>query len=327
MVSPKSLIKACVVHGMGSAVMARLKLSAIHSKGALTILNLHRVCEHNVSAYEAFQPRLFDALLGWLKPRFQVLTFRDLAQFQLTDKPPLILSFDDGYLDFLDVAMPILAKHGMQANQNVVPGCIDSGKPPLNVLLQDFIGQAPDKLLRELELPGGVRLADTSDRMLVGRRASAVLKRLPISQQQLFVAGCQKHFDRLDNFATTPMMTLEQVTEAAKQHEIGVHSWDHASMSAETDAYLLEDAAHCREWLVNHVSPQQFIYAFPNGMANDDQAKLVRDAGFDHVLFVAEHFSRPSNWKHDRFTFHAQSEIESRFRAIGGTAWPNITAH
>ncbi len=320
---PNSIIKSIVISGFASTLVTRLKLRALRSTGSLTILNLHRVTDRNVSAYEALQPQLFDELLNWIQPRFQVVTFGELAQASHGDRPQLLLSFDDGYLDFQEVAMPILEKHGVKANQNVIPGCIQSGKPPLNVLLQDFIGQAPEKLLRELKLPRGVPLTDTSDRMLVGRKASAVLKKLPICEQQSFMEGCQVYFDRLDNFRTTPMMTVEQVVECSKQHEIGVHSWDHASMSSETDAYLKEDATRCREWLQRYIAPKQYIYAFPNGMAREGQAEAVRDAGFSHVLCVGEKFSRPESWRHDRFTFHARYGMESKFRAIGGTTWPS----
>jgi peptidoglycan/xylan/chitin deacetylase (PgdA/CDA1 family) len=318
----RRLVKGILVGVLGSQMATSLRLASLRKAGVVTILNLHRVSGCDVSAYDALHPKLFDALLVWLKPRFHVLTFRELAQFQATDKSPLILSFDDGYLDFFEVAMPILEKHRLRANQNVIPGCIDSGRPPLNVLLQDFIGQAPHKLLQEWVLPGGVRFSDTSDRKSIGRRASAVVKKLPFEKQRAFIVSCQSYFDRMDNFLTTPMMNLEQVAESARLHEIGVHSWDHASMSSESDEYLEADASRCQAWLAEHFSPAQMIYAFPNGMAREGQPESVRKAGFDHVLCVDEQFSRPSNWKHKRFTFHAQNEIESRFRAIGGTARP-----
>jgi peptidoglycan/xylan/chitin deacetylase (PgdA/CDA1 family) len=318
----KLIVKACVFRSMGSSFLTRLKLFAIQSKRALTVLNLHRVSGHNGSAYEALSPELFDGLLGWLKVRFHVLTFSELADFEPCDRPPMVLSFDDGYLDFVEVAAPILAKHGLKANQNVIPGCIESGKPPFNVWLQDFIGQAPESLLREVALPGVSSRESFKDRGEVGRKASSTLKVLSIDLQVQTMENLRRHFERLDNFRTTPMMTLDQIINVSAKHEIGVHSWQHATMSAESDEYLAHDAQRCRNWLREHITGVDAVYAFPNGMMREGQAAIVRDVGFDHVLCVGEGFSEKENWQHSRFTFHAKSEAECRFRSTGGLAWP-----
>ena len=88
---------------------------------------------------------MFDELLSFVNRHFAVVTLSQLRA--PTAKPKLILSFDDGYRDFLLHAVPILKRHGLHVNQNVIPRCIESGLPPLNVIAADFVGKAPVELL------------------------------------------------------------------------------------------------------------------------------------------------------------------------------------
>ena len=316
----KPILKRAVVGLLGSSLALRAKLRRIARSGALTILNLHRVDDAHPSAYEAMAPRLFDELVGWLVPRFNVVTFAELASVAPNGKPPLILSFDDGYKDFIETVVPILAKHGLRANQNVVPGCVESGLPPMNVLMQDFIGQAPASLLREIPLPGLPEGADPDKRAASGLRASAALKNRPIAEQKIIFADLQPHFARLDGFAPTPLMTVSEIAEIGTVHEIGTHSFEHATMAAERDDYVAADAARCRAWHREKLGAESLIYAFPNGSAGPGHAAIVRAAGYRDVLLTGESFSSCGTHLHQRFTIYGASAAELRFRATGAMA-------
>ena len=99
-----------------------------------------------------------------------------------------MLSFDDGYKDFIEVAVPLLEKRRIRVNHNVVPGCVESGRPPMNVELQDFIASAPAALLRETPLPGMPQGADPDRRERSCLIASAALKAKPIAEQKQIFA-------------------------------------------------------------------------------------------------------------------------------------------
>lgn len=314
----KSTAKQIAVQALGSTLATNRRIEQIKSAGRLTILNLHRIDDDKSSAYEALEPKAFDELVGWLRQHFAILTFGDLEQHSSRDKPPLILSFDDGYKDFIDKVAPILKKHGVRANQNIIPACVDSGKPPMNVMLQDFIGAAPAALLKEIELPGFPAGVDVGDRARAGIYSSAAIKNLPFALQQDVFAQLEEDFQKFDGFRTTPMMTVADITELAAEHEIGAHSFEHATMSAETSDYLALDIERCREWFASRLNAMPAIYAFPNGATAPGQAEMVREAGFLTVLLVGEQFSRHGNWLHYRFTMYGKSSAELRFRATGG---------
>lgn len=309
---------------LGSDVALRAKLARVRKRDALTILNLHRVDSRQGSAYEAMSPELFERLVVWLKARFRIVLFRDLAGLGADGKPPLILSFDDGYADFASNVMPVLAKHGVSANQNIIPKCVESGLPPMNVMIQDFIGQAPAGLLREIAFPGLPAGADPDNRVRSGLAVSAAFKNLPIADQRTLFAGLERQFQRHDAYRPTPVMTMEELRQVAAHHEIGMHSFEHATMTAETDEYLRTDLMRCAEWSERRLGVRPTVYAFPNGAARPAQALLARELGYEHVLLVGEGFSRPAVRVHRRFTMHGASDRELRFRALGGLADPQV---
>lgn len=316
------MLKAVAFGMLRADWIANLKARALANSGALTILNLHRVSDDVRGGYVAMTPSLFDELIGWLKQRFTLVAFRDLATLVPSAKPPLILSFDDGYKDFIEVVVPILERHRVVANQNIIPDVVEGGRPPMNVQIQDFIAAAPTALLREIPLPGLPRGADPNDRSRSGRIASRALKWRPIAEQKVIFAEIERQFMRFDGFRPTRTMSAQDIREVAQAHEIGAHSFEHASMASESDEYLRDDAIRCQKYFRKRLGLGATIYAFPNGSFRLGQDQLLLAAGYQHVLCVGEAFSRRDERRHSRLTMFAASSVEARFRAIGGLKAP-----
>lgn len=315
-------LKPLALSILGSNFAAGARIPALARSQALAILNFHRVDDAEGSAGAAMKPALFDELVSWLKRRFAIVTFADLGLRNFGGRPPLILSFDDGYKDFIEVVVPIVEKHGLRVNQNLIPAALDSGLPPMNVQLQDFVRTAPTALLRETPLPGLPAGADPDERIKSGLRASKALKNCPIAKQKEIFAKLEPDFQRFDGFRPTPVMSIEEARQVASWHEIGAHSFEHATMAEETDAYLTEDINKCIRFFKTRLGIRPTVYAFANGSARASQLELIQAAGLDHVLLTGEQFSRPSNWLHKRFTMFGSTITEARFRALGGLRSP-----
>ena len=180
----KHLVKNVALIILGNPSVLKHRVKAISAANALTILNLHRVSQNDGSSYRPMEPSLFEELLVFLTKHFDLVTFSDLPGMPSSGRPKLILSFDDGYKDFIDVAAPILDKHRIRVNHNVIPECVESGMPPFNVLAQDFIGKAPENLLKELTIPGLSIRELAGDRVIIGLRVSAFLKNRSMAEQR-----------------------------------------------------------------------------------------------------------------------------------------------
>lgn len=307
---------------LGSTPLIHQKLRAISRTGALIILNLHRVAPDDASSYPPLCPDLFEYLLIFLKRHFHLVTFATMHDPTPDDLPKLILSFDDGYADFAEYAAPLLDRHGIRVNQNIIPACVETGLPPLNVVMQDFVGRAPQSALAQLDVPGFGFDPHRMDRYAIGIRLSMFLKSQPMTKQNELGDILLPQVRKLANFEPTRMMSLDQIRKIASVHEIGAHSFAHASLKLESDDYARHDVNRCKQWFAEKLSLPMHIYAVPNGSYRPSQIAILRKSGVRQILLVDENFSCGSTNVHQRFTFDGQTTHEVRFRATGGFRWP-----
>lgn len=314
----KQFVKRVTFEILNNEKLFDRKISQHAAKNSLYILNFHRVCEEANSAYEAIHPEHFDQLIAWLLKRFQIVTFTELNSLtESCEKPALIISFDDGYKDFIDIVMPILNKHGVCANQNIIPSCVMSGMPPMNVGIQDFIGQAPASLLKEIDFFDDKTFVDPNNRIAAGIAISRKFKNLSIDIQKQHFGKLKTKFARFDAFQPTQMLSLAEVQEVSRSCEIGSHSFEHASMASQSNDYLEKDAIKCIEWFQQNISQKPDVYAFPNGDYVDKQLDILHNLGYKYILAVGEKYSLKGNLLHNRFTMYGQSLPELKYRAAG----------
>lgn len=99
---------------------------ALRSRAAspwITVLTYHRAAPPEAAAVfddgvVDVTPEAFDRQVAFLVKWFDIIGVEDLLEFRRggpLPKNPLLITFDDGYLDNHDVALPILKKHGTKA--------------------------------------------------------------------------------------------------------------------------------------------------------------------------------------------------------------------
>jgi peptidoglycan/xylan/chitin deacetylase (PgdA/CDA1 family) len=299
----------------------RRRLRRLARERGLIVLNLHNVAPPRGRFVRPIPPEVFDELVGWLNRVCRLTTFSALCDLPPDrHRPAAILSFDDGYRDFFEYAMPILERHGVRANQNVVAASLESGRPPWNVELLEAMEQVPVESLRALELPSGTlpRLEQAaSDRALMrwGVEVSRLLKLRPRSERVPLVDALVEQLgDGSAALSSQPMLTAHELSEVARRHEVGVHSYEHDSMEFESDEFFAEDVRRCRRWYGQHLGAEPRIYAFPNGSYRPSQVRIAREAGFDHVLLVGERASAIRQRVHPRITADGVTLRELRMR-------------
>lgn len=105
-----------------------------HPRPGLVVLLYHRV-DAGTGASIDLDRGSFDEQMAVLAEGFTPVTLDDgLARLTgdarvASDRPPVVVTFDDGTADFADHALPILAAHRVPATVYVVTGLVGSDRP------------------------------------------------------------------------------------------------------------------------------------------------------------------------------------------------------
>jgi len=282
------------------------------------VLNLHRISPEKNPFWSPLEPKVFDELLAYLSKSFALVSLSELDTVA-KDRPAVVLSFDDGYGDFVEYAMPILAKYRVKANLNVIPNCVETGEPIWNVRLYDFLNAAPRSLINELHVDGFEEKLEgesLEEKARFGARLSRYLKMRPRKERETLWPSIEAVMAR-NASPKTSMMNLQQVQAASKEHDIGVHSYTHESMAFESDEFFLDDLKRCTSFFNEKLHLPLSIYAFPNGSYRSSQVKALLSAGIKRILLVDERRARRPARVFPRLTISGTGVNEVVFQSLG----------
>ena len=266
----REVAKSIAFSVLGHDPLLRRRLERIRRSGATTILNLHRVGADDGSGYRPLSPGLFDELLAFAKREFAVVTFGELGE--RSAKPKLIISFDDGYKDFMTDAVPILKRHGIGRTRTSSRLACEFGLPAAQCRRPGFRWQGASRAEPQA---GDSRLCGAEGCAVRGS-AVDVPEDEAGGQAGAACRGLLPQFAEWDAFSPTKMMTLDEVARLPAEHELGAHSYSHSSMAFESDAFLDADVRRCADYFSAKLQRPMTIYAFPNGSCREGQVSVSR---------------------------------------------------
>lgn len=277
--------------------MMRLLFSALSPAGAkarLTTLIFHRVLAKPDPLFPSeVDGNQFDEICAWLAAWFNVLPLDEAIQrLRRGDLPAraLAITFDDGYADNHDLAMPILRKHGLTATFYVSTGFLDGGRMWNDSVIESLRHcAAPEVDLSGTPAAalGRLPLANNEARRAAILRCLAAVKYLEPEERLAWVAAIAARAG-----TTLPddlMMSSAQVRglrDAGMQ--IGAHTVSHpilARLSRQAAEREIADSKHALEALLGERVSQ---FAYPNGKPGEDYSpesvELVKRLGFDAAV-------------------------------------------
>ena len=213
--------------------------------------------------------------------------------------PPraVALTFDDGYRDSLQLAVPLLERLGLPATFFLVPGLLSRTTPPW----WERLGWACQRAGRgQVAFEG--RTIDLGDP--VRRRAAAdlvaeLVKRRDRAAREAavagFVAACEPAGAPDDDAL---FLDWDQAKElAARGFAIGSHTLHHAILAQQAPAEQAADLEQSRQRLQERLAVPVDVLAYPNGTTADyDETTVVAaaQAGYAHAVTVIPGWNRPT---------------------------------
>ncbi len=261
--------------------------------GSMLILTYHRV----LPAPDPLLPdepsaEAFAALVDAIRDTFNVLPLSEaLALRSVGRLPPrtVCITFDDGYANNAEIALPILEARGMRATFYVATGFLNGGRM-WNDSVIEAVRRGPGKLdLEDLGLGSHV-LSGAAQRRMALNGILAALKyrpfeeRLAIATQVAARAGLAER-DEL-------MMTDSQVRKLADAGmEIGAHTISHPILTRLDRAAAVSEIEGSRRRLQEITGAGVDSFAYPNGRPGQDYVRdhveIVRAAGYSSAVSTA----------------------------------------
>ncbi|UQV44064.1 polysaccharide deacetylase family protein [Janthinobacterium lividum] len=248
----------------------------------LSILIYHRVLARPDPLFPGeVDAALFERQLRLLKRFYTPLPLGDAVQ-RLQDGclPPraACITFDDGYADNAQVALPLLQRHGLHATFFIATGYLDGGQM-WNDTVIDAVRQAsaPVLDLREHEL-GTFPIASLAQRQAAIATLLGQLKYLPFARRQQLAMQIRRQAGAV---ASPPaMLSTAQLRQLhAAGMALGAHTASHPILSTLPDHVARLDIANGKRQLEALIQTPVTLFAYPNGKAG-------RDYGAPHVAMV-----------------------------------------
>ena len=295
-------------------------------RGRLSILIYHRVLAQADPLFpEGGDMESFDQQMGLLTDCFRVIPLADAVRGLRSGSLPAraaCITFDDGYADNAEIALPILQKHGIPATFFVSSGVLDGGRM-WNDTVIELVRCAPGNTL---DL-GGLNLGSFPIETIMQRRHA--IDKLIGALKHLPPASRQSRIDQMCsvisvNLPDNLMMTSEQIRLLhGAGMEIGGHTVFHPILASTEKSAARAEIANGKEMLEGIICAPVRFFAYPNGKPERDylpeHVAMIRELGFEAAVSTAYGAARPGDdlYQLPRFTpWDRGGQVRFVFRMI-----------
>jgi peptidoglycan/xylan/chitin deacetylase (PgdA/CDA1 family) len=268
----------------------------LRNRDALTVISLHRVLAEDDPRWRTCDPlytisdRLFEQCLRFLRAHYSIVSLAAVARAHETGEGlpprPLLITFDDGWADNHQYALPILRKFGLPAALFVAADAIDrrEGFFQERMIAAWRAGRLGEAGLRALwdELPGESRapadlLSEPNVRALIGRlqEIPADRRHETLAKVADLLADDQRH-----------MLTTQELRELRDGGiAVGTHGKRHEALTSvpDVDSELRQSRSVVARAL-GTPSKEVMSMSFPFSKQNRAVVQRARAAGYE-LLF------------------------------------------
>lgn len=278
--------------------MTRLdRVLAPLTRGAGAILTFHRVTHDSApllaeSAGLNITPAFLDVLLHEVKAAgYDIIALDDVsARLATPGKPFVVLTFDDGYRDLRDNALPVLKAHGAPFMAFICTGFAER-TTPLWWLDLETLAMRVEAF--DLQLPNGAFVAPAGTLA----EKCAALRALYWRLRALDESGLRGTIAQLcSRFGVDPRVNVEtlcmdwdEITDFAKEPlvSIGVHSLSHPRLGLLPEDRAEHEMRESRAVIARHLGTVPRHFCYPVGdtrAAGPREAALAAKIGYETAL-------------------------------------------
>lgn len=286
---------------LDAPVVGRLLARSPAWNGVL-VLGYHRISDSlpsNDPGVWSATSQGFDAQLAFLTRHFDVIGPDDLTAALTTGGRHVLLTFDDGYRDNYEIALPVLREHGATATFFIIPGFIDTPR----VAWWDELAWMVRNSERG-ELPAGGPVAasipfDEPERELAVAAVLALYKQLPGERTEElmdFVAGASGTGRAVPGAAADTWITWDMARELRDAGmTVGGHTADHRVLARIPADAQRDQVMVCARRLEAELGHPMRYFSYPVGARDTfdaDTRACLADAGVELAFSLYGGYTR-----------------------------------
>lgn len=245
----------------------------------VNVLMYHRVVENIDDPYGiAVSPKNFREHMAYLKQNFNVLRFND--DWNDIKEPSVVVTFDDGYADNFNNALPILEEYGIYATFFVSTENLDTD----NLFWWDKLSLLFSACKNET-----VRLGEHEFNCDDLKMAHAFLHRLlPKERNQFLCEAEQENHTISENISDYRALSLQELKQLSNSPlaTIGAHTVTHSSLSCEPKAMQEWEIKESRKQVESIIGREVSVFSYPFGDYNESTVSTVKNSGIRKACTV-----------------------------------------
>ncbi|MGH7766480.1 MAG: polysaccharide deacetylase family protein [Candidatus Binatia bacterium] len=259
------------------------------------------------------RPQSFEKQLRYLAHHYQVITMAELLarreRAAQTHRPFCVITFDDGWRDNYENALPLLRKYRLPATLFLSTSFIGSGQTPwfyrLGHVLR-VLAEMPDDACAALRLNDRLNLpvplaswlaASSVERERDIDAAIEELKKLPGAELEALVERLRQWLvsgGRPVDVDGAAMLNWDQVRELALSAvEIGSHGVTHMILTRLPPKAAEGELQESKRCIEEQVERPVGGFSYPNGDYSDAVEALVRAAGYRYACITQPGYVGP----------------------------------
>ena len=274
------------------------------NKRNYAVLCYHRIAENDkilnknnpLSGLEVHQD-IFEEQVMFLKKKFKILSLNELKKHIEQKKDDFVISitFDDGYLDNINLALPILEKHNVPATIFVITRFLEKNDFMWWYFLWENLNNQKFIYINSQK----IYLKNEADMINWYGILSKEVINLNYREQKDYldkVFGNQFNFDYKDL-----IFDFDQLADLSKNNliEIGSHTLTHAKLTSLNNDEIFKELSVSKKIIEEKIKKKVNFLAYPYGSTNEVNDKIIKIAeqvGYQMAFSTKRPFEQTNNF-------------------------------
>lgn len=267
-------------------------LLRLGKKGQITALCFHRVTNETNFVWPPLKVDVFKKVIEYCSKWYSIITPQQWIE--QTPKPKMIITFDDGFYDFMECALPILTENKVPAVHHVVISSVLTGNVNwtyrLNAVLEDYLKSCRKLKIDRKEFFFNSKI--TRDNVFkTGFEIFQKMKYLP----QIMIDSILEELSKtcVGDLYFPRMMNSDDLIECEKNGvQIECHGFYHTILRGDLEESVLNtELNESKKTLEGILSHPVSSFAFPAGSYDPKLIELTGAAGYNFAFTTEEALS------------------------------------